>query len=1569
MNIKHPPKLRYFFLYSLLYCITPAYSQIIISEYVEGTGRNQCIEIFNYTDEDILLTGNYSLEFYFNGSSDPIFNRLEGTIVSMGTHIICTASNGAIGDENLGTSFNGNDAFAITLNGGIVDVFGSIGCDPGEGWPVAGGSTKDVTLRRKPCVNRGVSSSGGCGFPNSNEWEAFPVNTTNGLGSHDFGLAAKVEIMGNDALCENPSITLTATEGFESYQWSNGSTDRTTTVNAPGTYSVTVRTDKGCMDTDAKQINGQSPEIFATVSDIQDVSCRPQKDGSLTVTPSGGSGGFSYAWETGTGVSNVITGLGAGSYNITVSDQNGCTVTVPAEVGGDITVPLTFSAVGETCTDRKDGMITLSAQGGNLEYSIDDINYSSQTTFTGLSPGEYPVTVRNENGCGDEGRAVITGGTQFHLRKSIITQAKCQGEGGGQVILRPEGGKSPYSVSFDGAPFVNQLVFSDLKGDTFDIVIRDGSGCEKAFEQEIEPGSDLVLEDFKVTPATCVGLNDGGVTIETSGGGGAVAYFFTAADGTDVSRPYFQPTFTDLAVGNYHMLVRDSEFDCRLPLAFEITEKEPLVTNATNAAICNSNEKGAITILPQSGEAPYQYSIDSGVFINSNVFTDLAPDTYVVTTKDSRGCTKVDSVSINTVADFEIAFVSPRPETCVGNEDGQITVVTNSINPVEYSLDGINFIGSNILSGLPPNDYIVYAQAKGCQDTATATILPAKQIGLNGIIPKVSLCEGAADGQLTVMVSGGLPPYSYQLDEKPFQTENIFTNLVAGIYDITVRDANLCEQTFADIILAGPTRLDAECEVVQNVTTFDGTDGQVEITIFGGASPYDVQLVNAGFNNVISLDGSAAFSNLPVGEYEVEIVDNNNCSTTCFFTITQPICGVSQDTLYENQFTCDPANVGTFEIEERGIDGCTDMIFRTFLLAPKDTTDLQATTCNPSEVGVTPTLLINQFGCDSLIRTTYKLLRSDTTFLTQTSCQSEEVGMSSIVLINAVNCDSTLMIETVLDATIVQTNLTEVTCNPTEQGVDTLFEKTLAGCDSLIITRTISNASPPTELAATTCDTANVRIDTFSLLNQFACDSLIIVHTTLAETHFLSLNRTTCQVQDTGLVTQILINQFGCDSIINTQISLAATDDCLLDFTVSTDTVCWNDISGSIALEVTAGNPPFDYFILNDFFGDTLQKGIITTLNQQFDNIPVGQYALFLVNNRNISQRAKIEIAQNDEINIQGIISDYHGFAISCAGERDGSINLAVNGGKGPYTFQWETGEQTADLQNLASGQYAVTVVDANNCSSKATFDLIATNDLSIDYQAFSPRCFGDAVGKITIFDVPNAGGTVEYSLDGTFFQPIPQLPFTIEKLAPAEYQLFIQDENDCQASADIHIPMPNENQLSLGQDQHLVLGDSLTIIPHANFVIERFAWSANVPLTCPDCLDIKTVPTKAGQYSLTAFDSNDCSVTTSVKVNLKKDKAVYLPNVFSPNADGLNDRYQIFPNNSVTRLNNFRIYDYEGRLMYQIYDRTPNDSTVGWDGTFNGQKMLPAVFVVLVEVELLDGTTKTYSQTMTLVK
>ena len=797
----------------------------------------------------------------------------------------------------------------------------------------------------------------------------------------------------------------------------------------------------------------------------------------------------------------------------------------------------------------------------------------------------------------------------------------------------------------------------------------------------------------------------------------------------------------------------------------------------------------------------------------------------------------------------------------------------------------------------------------GCQSICSFTIEEPSCDFLIGSTHTNATCFDSLNGTISLILPNVNSPFLINWSDTLYNGQEDLSGLASGEYKTTVTDAIGCIDS-ANIIITKPAPL---------VVAIERTDSII-------CSGDSTQLtLNKSFATYKWSNGTNATTTIVYesGTYQVTVEDEIGCGATDEVAITV----LEQDTILENRFTCDAMNVGTFIAEERNDNGCTNIVLRTFELVRKDTTEVTTATCNPIDTGRFQTILINVFGCDSLITTTITLLPSDTTYQTLISCNQEAIGTTQVFLTNQF------------------------------------------GCDSLIITETITGVSEPTVLLETTCEEANVGLDTIRLTNQALCDSLVIVTTTLNPSHAFSFTEESCNPQDTGLFIQPFLNQFGCDSIITTRTMLAPVDACQIGFVALPDTVCWTETIGSIQLNINMGNPPFNYYLLDDFYRDTLQAGQLLSTEMMLTNIPIGEYLIALVNDRGIRSEQRLAITTIPIINIAAQLSNYNGFAISCIGEVDGSIDLDITGGSPPYTYLWEGDETTKDLQNLASGNYQVTVTDAYNCITSTSFNLMANETLNIELQAVNSSCFGEDVGQITITNLPNVNGNAEYSLDGVLFQPIGVLPFTIENLVTNDYELFVQDENDCQASTNFIIPPSMEYQLTIGDNQQLLLGDSLTLTPKANFDIHRFEWTATAPLTCSDCSTIKTIPTQDGQYFLTAYDANGCSATASSKLQLIKERPVFIPNVFSPNGDGLNDTYQIFARKSVHRIQQFSIYDYEGRLMYQTNNRLPNDSAIGWDGRFNGQKMSPAVFVVLVEVELIDGTQQQYSETITLME
>jgi len=140
------------------------------------------------------------------------------------------------------------------------------------------------------------------------------------------------------------------------------------------------------------------------------------------------------------------------------------------------------------------------------------------------------------------------------------------------------------------------------------------------------------------------------------------------------------------------------------------------------------------------------------------------------------------------------------------------------------------------------------------------------------------------------------------------------------------------------------------------------------------------------------------------------------------------------------------------------------------------------------------------------------------------------------------------------------------------------------------------------------------------------------------------------------------------------------------------------------------------------------------------------------------------------------------------------------------------------------------------------------------------------------------------------------------------------------------------------------------------------------VGLSCTDCVQTWASPEESIQYILTIWSEDGCVTTIEVNIEVRRDINIYIPNVFTPNGDGINDIFTVFGNREVQQVRSLRIFDRWGEAVWQG-ENFPADGTFGWDGLFNGKQMQPGVFAWVCEVELKNGTSKRFQGDVTLLR
>lgn len=320
------------------------------------------------------------------------------------------------------------------------------------------------------------------------------------------------------------------------------------------------------------------------------------------------------------------------------------------------------------------------------------------------------------------------------------------------------------------------------------------------------------------------------------------------------------------------------------------------------------------------------------------------------------------------------------------------------------------------------------------------------------------------------------------------------------------------------------------------------------------------------------------------------------------------------------------------------------------------------------------------------------------------------------------------------------------------------------------------------------------------------------------------------------------------------------------------------------------------------------------------------------------------------------VTTDFGGFGVSCVDSADGAVAAVAQGGVPPLGYEWSTGATSASLENLPAGSYAVTVTDGAGCALEALALVSAPPPIIAKVNGRAPNCFDAGSGSILVEELSGGTAPYEYSLDGQFYQSLGDTPFAIGNLLAGSYELVLQDVNDCRVEVEVVVPPTVPLVLNLGPDQSIKLGDSIQLLPQANFAIATFTWSPVEGLSDSNALEPFASPTFSTVYTLSARDAEGCSATDQIAITVDKRRSVYVPNAFSPNGDGNNDYFTVYAGADVREVKLFRIFDRWGNLIFEAGPLRPNEPILGWDGSFRGTAMAPAVFVFYAEVEFVDG-------------
>lgn len=639
-----------------------------------------------------------------------------------------------------------------------------------------------------------------------------------------------------------------------SYLWSNGSTGTFVENLEEGTYSIIVTDALGC--TGVAEFTIQIIDDFAISVVPRDVLCFGGNDGSILVTASGGQEPYTYTWDNGMTGMEIIN-LTAGSYTVTVTEANGCTIVETIIISQPPLLTIGVTGTNPDCFGESSGTASAFANGGTMPYTFNWSNEGEGPELTGLAAGTYMVTITDANFCTATGQVTLLNPLEMGLTVSapIIV---CAGTASGSATAIPSGGTLPYTYAWSNGG-VTQTI-SGIAAGIYGVTVTDAKGCEVSANTISVQELPEIEITFNVTDISCSNQNVGIITAMVTGGTGPYAYLW--------SNGMTSSTISGLAAGTYSLTVTDAN-GCTGTGMATVNQTPNLSAGATSTNItCAGFNNGTATAIVSGGTAPFDYSWSTGAA--TATITGLAPGTYTVVVTDVNECSGQASVTITAppAVSLQTSFANA---TCAGNNDGSASVTAMGGTP-PYTYLWSSGQTTAQATGLGAGTYTIQVtDANGCVATAMVTINQPPTVTVN-VSGTTMTCQGSSTGTATVVAGGGIPPYSYLWSNGA--TTPIATNLGAGTHTVVVTDANNCTAT-TNVSINNFPQPSCTVNVVQEA--FMGNDGILQVIPSGGTGPYTYAWSNGATTQIVS--------GLSGGTYTVVVTDANGCSTTCQATL------------------------------------------------------------------------------------------------------------------------------------------------------------------------------------------------------------------------------------------------------------------------------------------------------------------------------------------------------------------------------------------------------------------------------------------------------------------------------------------------------------------------------------------------------------------------------------------------------------------------------------------------------------------------------------------------------------
>ncbi len=1435
-------------------------------------------------------------------------------------------------------------------------------------WTGVSSTTNVANITTTGSYTVSVTDGTGCTGALTITVSQFPVSTVN--------------ITGTTQVCPSKTTTLTANSATAiSYKWTNGSVNSSIgSVPVGGPYFVTITDNNGCTAVDSKTV---TPFVVATPTIANNPTVCLGATTPLTVN----GGVFStYTWNPST-VIGANPSVGAGTYQLTVTDANSCTATTSATITTDVvnvsitgtkticpgkTTTLSSSAVfnqyswssasntptvnvgvgtytltvtnANNCTASATTNVTAFTaptvailggpeycQGSTLSlttsptfnnYSWFDGTSTTATTasFPATGTGTYKVTVTDGNSCTATASKNIT---QNPTPKPVIAGSAtiCTG---GSTVLDAGTGFSNYNWSGGGGS--NQTATFSIPN-TYTVTVTDTKGCTGTDSKTLTSGGSLTI-NITGKDNFCPGLQT-----TLNAGAGFTTYAWTGGKTTqsiDVNTPgtYTVTVSQGACSGTASIVVKQN-----VPSTFKIIGDTSICQGATG------------TLKVDKVFSAYSWNPTG---LNQSI-TYTTAGTYKVTVTDTNGCLVPGEIT-PTINALPTPSITGNLKICVGDS-------TKLSTDKPYS--SYTWSNSKTTPSIFATQFATYSvtvtDVKGCKNSASTNISQLPNI-LPQLTGKKAFCEGdsvklsAATGFNYAWSNGG-------------KTSDIFIKQ-SGTYVVTV-SSGACKGVDSIKVVKN---LKPILKMNKDTAICDGSD--VVLAANAGAAVYQWS----------TKESTPSISAKTQGIYTVTVTNLDGCSTIGSVNLT--VNAVPKPLIIGPTTIC-IGELATLKLSEK---------YSSYLWSNTKTKDtIQVNDTNLYSVTVT-----NTAGCTASTSKSVQIKNtlSPSVIGKPTFCDGASITLGLDAVYATYKWDNNGGTKDSLKISQSGTYTVSVTSASGCKGVASLTVSKIDNPTPVIVGSAIICAGKPSTLSVGSfakynwsgnLNTPSITVSKagtydVTVTNAEGCIGKTSINVTenqvtgnysdtLCAKDFILINGKKYDSNNpTGQ--EIIKVSGGCDSTLNIKLYFRNAISVDLEGIAAICTGQKTDLT----VKTSGFTGIFDLTYKDDtgkFFTEkNIQNGDKISINPT----KTSAYTITKVsiaNGKCEVQLGSIKINVNTP-KVALTASNYNGLGVSCFGSEDGSVAATTTQGTAPFTYKWSTNTNGSNIDRLKAGKYKVTVTDAVGCVAVDSVTLKEASKIAALFKAQNPLCASTPKGSILVSDIVGGSGTFNYSLDGTKFSPIGIKPFTINGIETGAYTFTIKDNNGCTTNEKISIEKGKEIKVSLGEDITLQYGDSVVITPTADFKMKSIKWTNSKYLSCDTCQFPIAKPKVTTGFKVTVFSENGCVVSDDILIIILNPRNVFVPNAFSPGTDGTNDYIKPFLGENVVKVNFFRIYDRWGDVVFEDLNFTraqSQEATRGWNGTFRGVEMNPAVFTYGMEVEFLDGEKRIFKGDVTLVR